>query len=373
MSAFQLAQDLQSISLRTQKSILKNSVLNTTLKCSLAITMLFLLIASPKVTGRTVTLPGTLIKKTSQDSSYVLPMRQYFAIRYYHIVKTTDFSLLNRNLNQRLNFRPNNGLGIGLGFSYRWAALDLGIVLPSTLRYKGDNPTTKFDLISSLYGKKHVFDLTLQYYEGYFLSNASRVFDGDIPPGLDAMRNDISSIDLTLSYLYVLNHSKFSFQSSFLADVIQKRSAGSFTLHGFASLYGLEADSALIQYDFNSDLNQQAHINSLSNISLGTGIGYAHTFVLPGNLFITLSGAPLLAINASAATVNNPLYDNIEDARINLRLFTRNAIGYNGKRFYAVFNLIYDNFFVGLGEQARFEYAPLKVKLFFGYRLGKIS
>jgi hypothetical protein len=359
--------------LQVQKSILKHSALHTILKYSFALGLMLQVIATPKHSFGALTLPGKLIKTTSQDSLYVLPMRQYFAIRYYHIIKTTDFSLLNRNLNQRLNFRPNNGLGIGLGFSYRWAALDLGIVLPSTLRYRGDNPTTKFDLISSLYGKKHVFDLTLQYYEGYFLSNASRVFNGDIPPGLDDMRNDISSIDLTLSYLYVLNHSKFSFQSSFLADVIQKRSAGSFTFHGFASLYGLDADSALVQYDFNSDLNQQAHINALSNISLGTGIGYAHTFVLPGNLFITLSGAPLLALNASAATVNNPLYDNIEDARVNLRLFTRNAIGYNGKRFYAVFNLIYDNFFVGLGEQARFEYAPLKVKLFFGYRLGKIS
>lgn len=300
---------------------------------------------------------------------YVQSMRDNLSLRLYNIIKTTDFSIRNNDLDQRLRFSPNNGLGIGLGFSYKALALDLGFVIPGTMRYSGDVPTTKFDLLSTLYGRKHVFDLTLQYYEGYFLRNAEQVFQGIIPPAVNDMRTDISSIDLALSYLYVLNNKKFSFQAAFLGDMIQKRSAGSVTFHGFASLYGLGADSALVLHDFEGPLNQQARITEVAMFSTGTGVGYAHTIVLPKNFFITLSGAPLVMMSATYAEVNDPAYTDIEDVRLNLRLFTRNAIGYNSERFYLIFNAIYDNFFIRFGEQTRFDYSPLKMKLFFGYRL----
>ncbi len=340
------------------------------LRCEVAISVLavFMLMSSNEMAANT---PWTHLRSTPQDSTYVLPMRQYLSIRAYNIIKTTDLQVRNRDVGQPLIFRPNNGLGIGLGFTYKILALDLGFVIPATMRYRGDNPTTKFDLLSTLYGKKHVFDLTLQYYEGYDLANANAIFDGNPPQSALAMRSDISSVDLALSYLYVMNHDKFSFQASFLGDVIQRKSAGSVTIHGFAGLYGLSADSALVRHEFGNGLDRQAHITQVTNLSTGTGIGYAHTFVLPRNFFITLSGAPLLMLNATLAEVNHPEYDDIEDTRFNMRLFTRNAVGYNAKRFYLIFNLIYDNFLVRAGEETRIDYAPLKMKLFFGYRIGK--
>lgn len=311
------------------------------------------------------------IETLKQDTLYVQSMREHLSLRVYNIIKTTDFSIRNNDLNQRLRFSPNNGLGIGLGFTYKILALDLGFMIPGTMRYRGDEPTTKFDLISTLYGRKHVFDLTLQYYEGYFLRNVQQLFPENIPLGIDEIRTDISSIDLALSYLYVLNNKKFSFQAAFLGDMIQRRSAGSVTFHGFASIYGLGADSALLVHDFESPLNQQARITEVAMLSTGTGIGYAHTIVLPKNFFITLSGAPLVMMSATYAEVNDPIYPDIEDVRLNLRLFTRNAVGYNAERFYLIFNAIYDNFFIRFGEQTRFDYSPLKLKLFFGYRLSR--
>ncbi len=318
---------------------------------------------------------STLIQKkilvsAKQDTNYVTSMRQYLSLRAYNIIKTTDFSLRNSDLNQRFQFSPNNGLGIGLGFAYGILALDLGFVIPGTMRYQGDRPTTKLDLLSTLYGEKHVFDLTLQYYEGYFLRNADTYFPEGAPEEITGIRPDISSLDLALSYLFVLNSDKFSFQAAFLGNMIQKKSAGSFTLHGFASLYALEADNSLVPYDFGTSLNQQASINSVAILSTGTGLGYAHTLVLPKNFFITISGAPLVMISATYAEIDNTVYEDIEDLRLNLRLFTRSAIGYNAPKFYLIFNAVYDNFFVRFGEQTRFDYSPLKMKLFFGYRLG---
>lgn len=318
---------------------------------------------------------STLLEKrihppTKQDTNYVTSMRQHLSLRAYNIIKTTDFSLRNNDLNQRFRFRPNNGLGIGLGFAYGILALDLGFVIPGTMRYRGDDPTTKLDLLSTLYGEKHVFDLTLQYYEGYFLQNADSYFPDGASEEISGIRPDIASLDVALSYLFVLNSDKFSFQAAFLGNMIQKKSAGSFTLHGFASLYGMEADSSLVPFDFGTSLNEQASINSIAMISTGTGVGYAHTFVLPKNFFITLSGAPLVMLSATYAETDNPMYDDVEDVRLNLRLFTRSGIGYNAPRFYLIFNAVYDNFFVRFGEQTRFDYSPLKMKLFFGYRLG---
>jgi len=309
----------------------------------------------------------------TQDSTYVRSMRQYLALRLYNIVKTTNFSIRNTKLDQSFQFNPNNGLGMGVGFSYKFLALDLGFVIPGTMRYSGDEPYTKFDLLSTLYGKKHVFDLTLQYYEGYFLENASDFFSDAQLNSFDGIRTDISSIDLGLSYLNVMNHDRFSFQAAFLGDKIQRKSAGSVTFHGFLSLYGLQADSVLVLNDFNSDLNQQAHINQVGMFSTGTGVGYAYTFALPKNFFITLSGAPMVMVTNAFSEINDPDFEDIEDSRLNYRLHTRNAIGYNGSRFYLIFNAIYDNFFVRIGDNTRFDYAPMKLKLFFGYRLGKIE
>lgn len=341
----------------------------TLLQARLTALLALLLLIGNVTVAQSNTEPG----QNTQDSTYVRSMRDYLSLRIYNIIKTTDFSIRNNNLSRRFQFRPDNGLGIGLGFSYKILALDLGFVIPGTSRYKGDKSTVKFDLLSTLYGKKHVFDITLQYYEGYYLNNASDIFPGTTNPELLNIRPDITSIDLGLSYLNVMNHDKFSFQAAFLGDKIQQKSAGSLTFHGFISLYGLEADSLLVLNDFGNDLNNQAHIKQVALLSTGTGLGYAHTFVLPKHFFVTLSAAPMIMATNSAVEVNNPTLENNENVGINFKLHTRNAIGYNAKRFYLIFNIIYDNHFVGLGRETRFEYAPLKMKLFFGYRVGKMD
>lgn len=317
-------------------------------------------------------VPDNIGKKVIQDTSYVKSMRDNFSLRFYNIVKTTDFSVRNNDLNRSFRFRPNNGLGIGLGFSYKILALDLGLVIPGTMRYQGDAPTTKFDLISTLYGKRHIFDATLQYYEGYFFENAGDHFPPVQLDDFSGIRTDITSVDVALSYLYVMNYDKFSFQAAFLGDVIQRKSAGSPTFHGFVSLFGLEADSALVRHDFGNSLNEQAYITEVGLLSTGTGVGYAHTFVLPKNLFITLSGAPIFMVSGSFSEVNHPDFDEVSTGSANIRLFTRSAIGYNARRFYLIFNAIYDNYFVRFGNVSRIDYAPLKLKLFFGYRFGKV-
>jgi hypothetical protein len=304
----------------------------------------------------------------SQDSSYVRSMRNQLALRIYNVVKTTDFKLKNIDKRQTLRFNPNNGIGFGLGFSYKWMALDLGFIVPGTWRYNGKDDT-KFDFMGTLFSQKHLVDFNVQLYEGYYLRNSNDFFpENDVPP-VSGLRTDIGSVDLSLSYLYVLNNKKLSLQSSFFGDMIQKKSAGSITMHGFVSLYGVWADSALVQNDFGNSLNEQAYIDQMAALSFGTGIGYAQTVVLPKNFFITLSLAPLLMLTSSYAEVNHPDYENMSNNRFNFRLFTRNAIGYNAERFYLILNVTYDSFSVNLNNNTTLNYSPTKLKFFFGYRL----
>lgn len=295
-------------------------------------------------------------------------MKHKVALRVYNIIKTTDFSLSNQVEKKTFKFSPNNGIGFGLGFTYQWMALDLGFIVPGTWQYTGKDDT-KFDFIGTLYGKKHLIDATAQYYEGYYLRNQNDFFPASNNRPIDNLRTDIGSIDLAISYLYVLNHSKFSFQSSFMGDMIQKKSAGSFTLHGFVSLYGVWADSALVRFDFNNSLNEQALINQIAVLSTGTGLGYAHTIVLPKKFFITLSAAPILMLSTNNTQNNSAQPSEINDSRFNFRFFTRNAIGYNSNRYYLMLNVSYDNFRVNLSDNTVLNYSPTKIKLLFGYRL----
>jgi hypothetical protein len=305
---------------------------------------------------------------TEQDSVYVISMKHKVALRLYNIVKTTDFSLYNQVEQKTFKFSPNNGIGFGIGFSYKWMALDMGFIMPGTWRYTGKDDT-KFDFIGTIYGKKHVLDITAQYYEGYYLRNPDDFFPPINERPINSLRTDIGSVDLAVSYLYVLNHSKYSFQSSFMGDMIQKKSAGSFTFHGFVSLYNVWADTALVRYDFDNSLNEQALTNQIAVLGTGTGLGYAHTFVLPKKFFITLSAAPILMLSASNTQISFPATSDINDTRFNFRFFTRNAIGYNSNRFYLMLNLSYDNFRINLSNNTILNYSPTKLKLFFGYRL----
>lgn len=313
-------------------------------------------------------LPLEQAKATNQDSTYVTSMKHKVALRIYNIVKTTDFSLYNQVEQKSFKFSPNNGIGFGVGFSYQWMALDIGLILPGTWRYTGKDDI-KFDFIGTLYGKKHIVDVTAQYYEGYYLRNPDDFFpQNNVLPKND-LRTDIGSVDLAVSYLYVLNHSKYSFQASFMGDMIQKKSAGSFTFHGFVSLYNVWADSALVRFDFDNSLNEQALTNNIAVLGTGTGVGYSHTFVLPKKFFITLSAAPILMLSASNTQISFPQSSDINDTRLNFRFFTRNAIGYNSSRFYVILNFSYDNFRVNLSNNTVLNYSPTKMKLFFGYRL----
>lgn len=313
---------------------------------------------------------------TDQDSLYIQSMKHRVALRVYNIVKTTDFSLYNKIEDKSFKFSPNNGIGLGFGFSYSWLALDLGFIIPGTWRYTGKDDT-KFDFIGTLYGKKHIIDVTAQFYRGYYLRNPEDFFPSYNQRPINDLRTDIGSLDLAVSYLYVLNHSKYSFQSSFMGDMIQKKSAGSFTLHGFVSLYDVWADSALVRHNFDNSLNEQAFTNGITVLGTGTGLGYSHTFVLPKKFFITLSAAPLLMLTSTNTQIGFPETTALDETRFNFRFFTRNAIGYNSQRFYVIMNMSYDNFRVNLSSNTVLNYSPIKLKLFFGYRLttkkGKIN
>jgi hypothetical protein len=313
-------------------------------------------------------LPSTQVNASGQDSLYIMSMRHRLALRVYNIVKTTDFSLINKTEGKSFKFSPNNGIGIGLGFTYNWMALDLGFIIPATWRYTGEDDT-KFDFIGTIYGRRHIFDITAQYYKGYYLRNPEDFFPESNERPVKSLRTDIGSVDMTVSYLYILNHSKFSLQSSFIGDMIQRKSAGSFTFHGFLSYYGVWADSALVSHQFDNSLNDLALINEITVLGTGTGIGYSHTFVLPKKFFITLSAAPILMLSGSNTKID--LAESLEffDTRLNFRFFTRNAIGYNSERFYLLLNVSYDNFRVYLTNNTLLNYSPTKIKLTFGYRI----
>jgi hypothetical protein len=298
----------------------------------------------------------------NHDSTYIRSYADQFALKLVAVNKINYFGIKDKNTSAGLRYRPEYGVNLGIGVSYKWFALDLAFNLG--IRENKDFENSEyFDFQGRIFSSKQFIEGSLQYYYGHLLANISGIDEEiyDIPE----IRDDIRTISFGLQYLYAFNYDKFSLKAPFVLNEIQLKSAGSPILGASFAYFSMDADSSIVPQNLMEYFDPKLHMTDFNVISLAVNAGYMYTFVWKEHFFITLGLIPGLNFNLgdSKAGQREPFRWNVS-----YRIKTMNALGYNGRRFFTGFQFVGDWNNIRIYEKLHTKFTHGSLKFFVGYR-----
>jgi uncharacterized protein DUF4421 len=298
---------------------------------------------------------------------YIQDYSSDFILKLYSKVNSHNFAIEDKLTSTKIEYSPNFQLNTGIGFNYKW--LGLGFAFKAPLVNDDDDKfgkTTSFDIQANIYSKKIIVDLNYLYYQGFYLSNAEKLYDIE---KLDTFpsRGDITSASIGGSFYFIVNGDKFSYKSAFINNEFQKESAGSLIFGSFISLYGMSVDSTVIPIEFRDSINANLHVKAANGFNIGTSFGYVHTFVTKDNFFITAGLVPGLGLQSNVRELaTGEILEN--EIGLALKVQVRLAFGYNRDKHFGVISLVNDTYAITDEENQILNYGFGNVKITFGLR-----
>lgn len=308
---------------------------------------------------------GDYLLYRNHDTNYIRNYGKEVAVRLVATNKYNYFRLRDRINKTRIRYRPVRDISLGAGVSYKWFALDITFSLGLSDDSQFEN-TRSFDFQARMFSSKQYISFTLQYYQAYLLGGLSGV-DIDLAEASER-REDIRTITFGLQYVYAFNYTRFSMKAPFVFNEAQRKSAGSPVLGASFNMFQMDADSSIVPPEVSGYFDPQLQMEDLSIISAAISLGYMYTFIYKKHYFLTLSLIPGLNINGGDYFTTTRSY---VSPNVNLKLNSMNAIGYNGRKFFAGFSLVADGIFSRIRKKLSVEIGHGKLNAFVGYRFGK--
>jgi hypothetical protein len=227
--------------------------------------------------------------------------------------------------------KPNGNTGLGLGVNYKFIGIALSFGLPSSQSSNEKyGETNDFDLQVSFFGKRIGFDGFLQGYKGYYMANPKDHMDWE--ESYYPQVSDLRILSIGANAFYLFNSKNFSYKAAYLRNVVQKKSAGSFSTGIFFYQDLVTSENGFLPEEVSDSVWSSFDLKQFNAISLGVSVGYQYTFVIKRNFFISLQGTPGLGYRRlSGSTVDDkPGIVN----QLAGQLLARAAIGYEFKHFY---------------------------------------
>ena len=303
--------------------------------------------------------PGSAQKANAQklkipepevDSSYIELDYKRWSLRAFGVIKFHTI-ILKSDQGGKVKYTPTDPLSIGLGFSYRFLLIDIGI------RLNKDNTLSRHDLQGSLLFKKSLFELIIQRYEG---------FQERADNSIDYFRNDLRSSLFAINYFYNFNNDKLSLGSVLAGNRIQIKSTGAFVLGGYFSFNQVKADSSLVSSSSDNPFNEYANFTNLKTINLGAYFGYAYSLALPYNFAFFTTLNPGLGFSFSKVEGSESYEPPVFPSG---KLHFRASLGHYSKKVYIIFSFNTYVSFIRLGHGNRYWLNAGQLKLAVGYRM----
>jgi hypothetical protein len=302
----------------------------------------------------------------NHDTAYIDNYGNEVAVKLLAKNKFNYFTIRDRNNKSKIKYRPAFDLSLGAGMAYKYFALDLTFSLGLNKNSEFIDPIA-FDFQGRLYSSKQFVSFTLQYYAGYKLSNSSGL-SNEIKQS-STIRDDIRTINFGLQYLYAFNYTKFSLKAPFVFNEVQKKSAGSIIGGLSFGIFIMDADSSIVPPEVKSDFNPEMYLVDVNIMNAAISVGYMYSFIYK-DFFLTLGLIPGINFNygdyrpEGQSRVYKPF-------NVRFKFFTMNSIGYNGRRFFAGFQLLGDTDYLQLDHKLNLETGNGQIVFFVGYRFGK--
>lgn len=240
------------------------------------------------------------------DSTYITPYDNNLTVKVY---TTSKFNtLLLRSMQGEKTIEPNTPLGLGLGVTWKKWGMSFSYGF-GFMRNKKKGNTQSIDIQVNYCGRKVVWDIMGQLYQGFHEDNSRNGYH---------FYKDVSTMRFGVFGQYIFNSQKFSYSAAFHQKERQLRSAGSWLLG--AGIYFNRID--LGDLDFLETASPASF--KQSNFQLGPSGGYVHTWIMKKKFFITLSLSLGLNIGVNMEE---------RDFMIAPSVVPRFAMGYNGEKW----------------------------------------
>jgi len=265
----------------------------------------------------------------------------------------------------KLKLRNNSSVVLGLGFSYKWFTLRLGLTLPGTLRpVHKYGKTNYFDLGFDFTLKRVFFDVDFHLYEGYAIKKAYRW--NDTLSGPNEIRSDINTASLSLN-AWVFRSKDFKMQAmrgktgSYVKDIQTWYFKYTVNLHGIGTSFENIAPIPLLD-------SSQSKTLSKSYIAFDFGLvpGYAYVKRWKNYQIGAMAGLGLV--------IQSKFYNFGSESRGFLGLAPRFDVkfiaGYNQPRYFVMFVTDFDNKSIRFND-LRYRQTYYSLKVVGGIRLDK--
>lgn len=269
------------------------------------------------------------------DTNYISNFYyRYYLIRIYESTKYNSFKLIDPSAGSNVIYKPNDHNLLGVGFTYKYFGVNIGFGFP-ILNYGKEKYGDKdyLDLQSHLYLHKYVIDFYGQFYNGYYLADASDVLSHQVNAPNYPIRPDIHTTDIGVVFQYMLNNKQFSYRAAYVQNEYQKKSAGSFIVGGTAYHVNIKGDSSLVPYGIvNNDFFNGNTFNATNITSISANAGYAYTLVIKKHFFVMAS--LLGGVGVDYSTLYDP--DGSREGRLKpeFNVTDRFSIGYNSNDYF---------------------------------------
>ncbi|MBP9185581.1 MAG: DUF4421 family protein [Bacteroidia bacterium] len=310
---------------------------------------------------------ASAVNASTKDSTYI-------ATRQKFITDKTDklsISIFNRNPNNQIEilgrnnivYNPNDANTQGIRLQHKWLGIAIGYTAEK-LQQSNKGKTAEIDIQLYGYGKKRFIDLYYVNYTGFYIENYRKNDSLRVAFNTFPLLPNMQNTRAGLNYLHVFNHKKFSLQSSFLHNEIQRKSAGSLILGASVNYMNFYNPHNIINLLDNTQ--PQEYLNKGHFYGVSFLAGYGHTFVYK-KVYLTL--APIIGLvgQQQNITFGNTNTQN-KNSQIGFRSIGRVSIGYNSERFFAAITGVNDTYNQKLSSNVVLHNQLSEARVIIGYR-----
>jgi hypothetical protein len=266
------------------------------------------------------------------------------------------------NKKEKLDFKPNNSVTLGLGVYLFEVGVELTVALPvdDKSKYIYGNTHAK-DLQLNILTRKLGLDIFHQKYKGFYVSDPKNKPPKDAPY---EHRGDIATRNLGITGLYIINDRNFSLKSAYNFAERQLHSKGSFIVVGTLNSFKLVADSSVLNYKQRPIYGEASSFKELKYTTFSIAPGYTYN-VIYRNFFLNST----LVIGPAHNWIYYKHNDNTDrhDTSINSFVSARIGLGYNSDHFFAGINFVTQSRNVKF-EKMSFTNSSTTFRLLLGYR-----
>jgi hypothetical protein len=271
------------------------------------------------------------------DTNYIEVYKDELTTRLYISRKQNGYSLSESLFQSWMKYKTNDNILIGLGYTYSFLTINLGVKLPFVNEDDELYGKSKYiDLQTNFLFRSYIVDLYLQWNSGYYLSNPDDVYNywgnnEDIMPQRGDMRTNI--VGLNVQRLF--NSERYSYKASFWQNEFQKRSAGTAIVGAEAYRMLGMTDSLMVESAIpSSGYMDDELFNQNDMVNVGLNGGYAYTFVWAEKLYLSLW--TMFGVSGAYHRVHYTpdSYTLSKGFSVGLTNNTKISLGFNSRRYY---------------------------------------